>query len=81
MTSTGTIRWKSLKLHMDAILPGCEVLEKPHCRRVHFNGMKSTLPRGAHGEANPEIELGHVRSMFRQFGKLAEAKKRIPQLH
>lgn len=51
-----------------------------HSRYVSFGGISFRLPKGAHGEVNPEIELGHVRSMFRQFDKSSEAKERIPQL-
>lgn len=80
MTSSGTIRWKALKGHLNALLPGWSERMTKHSRDISFEGKKFRLPKGAHGAENPEIELGHVRGMFRQFGKTSEAKKRIPQL-
>lgn len=80
MASTGQIGWRSLKGHLDTLLPGWEEQQTTHKRLVFFADEVFPLPKGAHGRADPEIQLGHVRKMFRFFGKLDEAKKQIPQL-
>lgn len=80
MASSGTIRWKKLAGHLDDLLPGWRLQITPHGRRIYFGGKKVCLPKGPHGRSDPEIELGHVRNMFRHFGKLPEARKTIPQL-
>ena len=80
MASSGQIRWKPLKKHMDNLLPGWSEQVGDHRRGVRFGGKTSWLPLGPHGSSNPEIELGHVKKMFRHFGRLSEARQRIQQL-
>lgn len=80
MTSTGQIRWKSSKRHLDTLLPGWREQETTHKRLVFFADEVFPLPKGAHGRADPEIQLGQVRRMSRFFGKLDEAKKQVPRL-
>ena len=68
---------------MNELLPGWTTSVKEH--RIHIyckelNPGPFSLPKGAHGRTNPEIGLFHAKRMFRFFGKLSEAKARIPQL-
>ncbi len=79
MASRGQIRFRALRKHMDALLPGWERVEGPHRWTIHFDGATAFLPKGKHGASNPELEVGHVKHMFRLLGKLDEARKQIPQ--
>lgn len=81
MPSGGLIRWRTLTAHFDVLLPGWELRVSDHRRYVMFGGQTARLPKGAHGRSNPEIHIFQVRHLFRVFGKLDEARKRIPQLH
>ncbi|MDE2970959.1 MAG: hypothetical protein OXU35_01510 [Acidobacteriota bacterium] len=82
--SSGQIRWNQLTKWMDELLPGWEMKRKEHGIHIYCPALKPrafvALPKGAHGRTNPEIALFHVKKLFRFFGKLPEAKARIPQL-
>ena len=80
MSSSGQIRWKSLRRHLDVLLPGWTLRVSDHRRYVSFAGQVAQLPKGGHGKSNPEIEIGHVKRLFRAFDRLDEARERIPQL-
>ena len=81
---SGQIRWNQLTGWMDELLPGWEMKLKEHGIHIYCPALRDrafvALPKGAHGRTNPEISLFHVKNMFRFFGKLSEAKARIPQL-
>ncbi len=83
MASRGTIRWRKLRKHLDKILPSWTPDDRNHARFVWCPEIRPDpfhLPRGGRGERDPEIELGHVKRMFRFFGRLDEARTQIPQL-
>lgn len=83
MPGYGQIRWKALADAMDALLPGWYYEDKGHGRYVFCKAIRPDsvkLPKGAHGRTNPEVELGHVKKLFRFFGKLPDAKRLIEQL-
>lgn len=63
--------------------PGYEKEAKTHNWHVKYSGKTyPTLPLGPHGRRqNPDIEIGHVRSMIRFFGIEDCAKKHLKQLH
>lgn len=80
MASRGQIRFRALKKHMDTLLPGWEIVEGSHWWTIPFDGETAYLPKGELGASNPELEVGHVKHLFRVLGKLEEARKQIPQL-
>ena len=69
-----------MRAYFDVLLPGWTFSDADHYRFVYFGGVRARLPKGAHGRKDAEIELGHIKHLFRRFGKLDEAKRTIPQL-
>ena len=68
---------------MDKILPTWRWEDRNHARFVRCPEIRPDpfpFPQGGHGKHNPEIELGHVKRMFRFFRRLDEARTQIPQL-
>ena len=83
MPSSGPLHWKALKPHLNELLPGWRLEDKTHSRFLRCERIRPepfALPRGAHGSAVPQIRRGDLRRLLRFFGKLDEAKTRIPQL-
>ena len=83
MPSTGPIRWKEVKPHLDDLLPGWTLDRRTHCSFLRCPSIRPEpcrLPRGSHGSKVPEIRLGDLRKLLRHFGKEKEGKQRIPKL-
>lgn len=83
MPSSGPIRWKDLKPHLDRLLPEWYLRVTTHSRFLYCRSIRRdrfSLPRGAHGSRNPEIRRGDLKQMLKFFGKLEEGQRRIPQL-
>ena len=83
MPSTGPIRWKEVKPHLDELLPGWTLDQRTHCSFLRCPAIRPEpyrLPRGAHGSGVPEIRLGDLRKLLRHFDKEKEGKERIPRL-
>ena len=64
---------------LDDCAKGHQFIPKTHNIWVLWNGRKfPSLPKGGHGEENPEIQLGKVKQMINQLRiDLACAKKHL----
>ncbi len=83
MSSFGTIPLSQIWAMLDVCLPGHTRRERTHNWLV-CSGNRSypNLPRNTHDKhANPDIQVGHVRSLARFFNIEACAKSQLPQLH
>lgn len=82
MASTGLVSFREILEMLRVCAPGARIVSKLHRNWVLFNGLTyRNLPLGKHGaRKNPEIEVGHVRSMARHLGILDCAKTQIALL-
>jgi hypothetical protein len=80
MSSFGVARLKDIRKMLDNCAPGHKFEPKTHNIWVMWNGKKfASLPKGGHGEDNPEIQLGKVKQMINQLNiSLACAKQYLP---
>lgn len=62
--------------------PGAEVEEKLHHHWVRYNGRTfRALPKGRHGDRDPEVEVGHIDGMLDHLEIDKDcARRHIPQL-
>lgn len=79
MGTRGQVRWKKIAEMLDVCAEGWHAKPKKHLLWVYHGGKKATLPLGEHGasRANPEIEIGHLRGLTRQFGIVDCAKAEL----
>lgn len=56
----------SLKLMLAICAPGFSIEPKKHRQWVRYNGQIFRLPKGKHGETDPEIQKGHIKRMVRR---------------
>lgn len=69
MSSFGHVLLKDVWTMLVACAPGHQVKATTHHYRVDYqNKTYHRLPRGAHGDRNPEVEAFHVRKMIRHLG-------------
>ena len=66
MTSSGTVKLKRIFTMLDNCAKGHT--RKPGKHHIIVKYKAETfwaLPKGGHGEKNPEIEIGHIRKLIR----------------
>lgn len=82
MVSSGLVPLKAIRKMLDACAPGARIVAKKHRNWVLYKGLTFRgLPLGEHGRReNPEIEIGHVKTMARHLGILDCARRLLPQL-
>lgn len=79
MSSFGTVTHKEVRAMLEACAPGHVFrAHGDHYYLVAFNGRTfPSLPRGAHGKSNPEIQIGVVKRMARLLDILACAERQL----
>ena len=82
MSSSGTIALGEIWSMLDHCAPGYSKKERKHNWLVMYRGISyPSLPLGPHGaRKNPEIQIGHVKNLARQFRILDCARTQLEQL-
>jgi hypothetical protein len=68
MSSSGRIKLSKIRKMLAKCAPGYTEERKTHHLAFLWEGVSAHLPRGGHGETNPEIEVGHVKHLVRLLG-------------
>lgn len=81
MATRGQVRLNKVWKMLRKCAPGYKREERDHNWVIRWNGKTYyRFPQGKHGRTNPEIELGHVKSLVRLFGIQDCAKRELQQL-
>jgi hypothetical protein len=84
VVSSGTAKLSAIEDMLKRCAPEYRIRDHgPHKYRVEWNGRTYwSLPKGAHGEKDPEIQMGHIKKMIQFLGISMDcAKKNLPPLN